>query len=39
MFIFGGEDVTNKELSTTPEMIDLKNIDQGWKDFRTSRQQ
>ena len=31
MFIFGGEDVVTKELSTTPEMIDLKNIDQGWK--------
>ena len=31
MFIFGGEDVTNKKLSTIPEMIDLKNIDQGWK--------
>jgi len=31
MFIFGGEDVTNKKLSTIPEMIDLKNIDQGWQ--------
>ncbi|MDA7811702.1 hypothetical protein N8968_05000, partial [Candidatus Pelagibacter sp.] len=31
MFIFGGEDVTNLKLSTIPEMIDLKNIDQGWK--------
>ena len=31
MFIFGGEDFVTKKLSTTPEMIDLKNIDQGWK--------
>ena len=31
MFIFGGEDVVTGEYSTTPEMIDLKNIDQGWK--------
>ena len=31
MFIFGGEDVTNEKLSTIPEMIDLKNIDQGWQ--------
>ncbi len=31
MFIFGGEDVVTGELSTTPEMIDLKNIDQGWQ--------
>jgi hypothetical protein len=31
MFIFGGEDVVTLEISTTPEMIDLKNIDQGWK--------
>ena len=31
MFIFGGEDVVTKKLSTTPEMIDLKNIDQGWQ--------
>ena len=31
MFIFGGEDVVTEKLSTTPEMIDLKNIDQGWK--------
>ena len=31
MFIFGGEDVVTLEHSTSPEMIDLKNIDQGWK--------
>ncbi len=31
MFIFGGEDVVTGEYSTTPEMIDLKNINQGWK--------
>ena len=31
MFIFGGEDITNLKLSTIPEMIDLKNIDQGWQ--------
>ncbi len=31
MFIFGGEDVVTAKLSTTPEMIDLKNIDQGWQ--------
>ena len=31
MFIFGGEDIVAGKLSTTPEMIDLKNIDQGWK--------
>ena len=31
MFIFGGKDVVTEELSTTPEMIDLKNIDEGWK--------
>ena len=31
MFIFGGEDVVTGTLSTTPEMIDLKNIDQGWQ--------
>ena len=31
MFIFGGEDFVTKKLSTTPEVIDLKNIDQGWK--------
>ncbi len=31
MFIFGGKDVVTKKFSATPEMIDLKNIDQGWK--------
>jgi len=32
MFIFGGKDITTtKKISTTPEMIDLKNIDQGWQ--------
>jgi hypothetical protein len=31
MFIFGGEDVVTEKLSTIPEMIDLKNIDQGWQ--------
>jgi len=31
MFIFGGKDITNGKLSTIPEMIDLKNIDQGWQ--------
>ena len=31
MILFGGEDVVTLELSTTPEMIDLTNIDQGWK--------
>jgi len=31
MSIFGGEDIVTGKLSTTPEMIDLKNIDQGWK--------
>ena len=36
MFIFGGEDVLTKELGTTPEMIDLKNIDEGWKVLEQS---
>ena len=31
MFIFGGEDVITGEPSIIPEMVDLKNIDQGWK--------
>ena len=31
MFIFGGEDTVLDKKSSTPEMIDLKNIDQGWK--------
>ena len=31
MFIFGGKNIITEKLSTTPEMIDLKNIDQGWK--------
>ncbi len=37
MFIFGGEDIANKNnVSTTPEMIDLKNIDQGWQILEQS---
>tara|TARA_Y100000992_G_C21228739_1_gene474322 strand:+ start:43 stop:1248 length:1206 start_codon:yes stop_codon:yes gene_type:complete len=31
MYIFGGEDVITHEPSTIPEMVDLNNIDQGWK--------
>ena len=31
MFIFGGRDAPTGKISTTPEVIDLKNIDQGWK--------
>jgi hypothetical protein len=31
MFIFGGEDSVTGIKTTTPEMIDLKNIDQGWQ--------
>ncbi len=31
MFIFGGKDIVSGKLSTTPEMIDLKDIDQGWQ--------
>ena len=31
MFIFGGKDTITDIPSPTPEMIDLKNIDQGWK--------
>ena len=31
MFIFGGTDVASDKISTIPEVIDLKNIDQGWK--------
>ena len=31
MFIFGGEDIVTGIPSTVPEMIDLKNIDQGWR--------
>ncbi len=34
MIMFGGMDINHfpdGSLSTTPEMIDLKNIDQGWK--------
>ncbi len=31
LIIFGGEDVITKKISTAPEMIDLKNIDQGWQ--------
>ncbi len=41
MFIFGGKDrVPNKDgsvnISTTPEMIDLKNINDGWKILEQS---
>ena len=36
MFLFGGEDMPNKKPSTTPEMIDLKNIDYGWKKLDQS---
>ena len=31
MFIFGGKDVITDKPSTIPEMVNLKNIDQGWK--------
>ena len=31
MFIFGGIDLVTGIPSTVPEMIDLKNIDQGWR--------
>ena len=31
MVILGGEDVVTQELSTTPEIIDLNNIEGGWK--------
>ncbi len=33
MFMFGGKDVVTGKLSTTPEMIDLNNIDSGWKQL------
>ena len=36
MFIFGGKDDVSERLSTTPEMIDLKNIDQGWQVLEQS---
>ncbi len=36
LFLFGGQDITTLKLSTTPEMIDLKNIDQGWKILEQS---
>ena len=36
MFIFGGIDITNLNKSTIPEMIDLKNIDEGWKILEQS---
>ena len=38
MFIFGGIDSTRKDSSssTTPEMIDLKNIDQAWQALEQS---
>ena len=36
MIMFGGEDVVTGELSTVPEMIDLKNIDQGWRILEKS---
>jgi len=37
MFIFGGKDITNNVKSTVPEMIDLNNIEQGWKILEQSR--
>jgi len=37
MFMFGGVDRVNWDLSTTPEMIDLKNIDQGWQALEQSK--
>ena len=36
MFMFGGQDSMTSELSTIPEMIDLKNIDQGWRILQQS---
>ena len=36
MVMFGGEDVVTGKLSTIPEMIDLKNIDQGWQILEQS---
>lgn len=31
MYIFGGKDIVSNEPSIVPEMIDLKNIDNGWQ--------
>lgn len=31
MLIFGGKDVNTGQYATAPEIIDLQNIDQGWK--------
>ena len=36
MILFGGKDVVTNKLGTTPELIDLKNIDQGWKVLEQS---
>ena len=36
MFIFGGKDIVTGKVSTIPEMIDLKNIDQGWQILEQS---
>jgi len=36
MVMFGGKDVVTEKLSTIPEMIDLKNIDQGWQILEQS---
>ena len=36
MVMFGGEDIVTGKLSTIPEMIDLKNIDQGWQILEQS---
>ena len=36
MFIFGGKDIVTGKVSTIPEMIDLKNIDQGWQILEKS---
>ncbi len=30
MIMFGGKDIVTKEISIIPELIDLKNIDNGW---------
>ena len=36
MVMFGGKDIVTGKLSTIPEMIDLKNIDQGWQILEQS---
>ena len=37
MFMFGGIDRVTFDLSIIPEMIDLKNIDQGWQALEQSK--